>query len=253
VTPNRDNNLVLIIDDNAFNRDGIALYLRSQGFNTLEAGDESSAFDLASESRPWAAVVDIVIPTREGDRIQTSESVGIELVRRLKTLDPIMGIVIFSAYEDRGSQVWNLVRDGVRGVAYLLKGSRPERLLQALNETAAGRVLLDVNGAITRDELVRDIRTHLTEAERPWVERALQLIPFLSPREMEIATRLANSENNLGIAETLGIKSKTVENHISRVYDKLGLGNVEAEAPTLRKSILLAKAIMIYELSGGSA
>jgi DNA-binding NarL/FixJ family response regulator len=244
------NHLVLIVDDNEFNRDGVALYLRSLGFRTVEAGDEAEALTLAEATHPWAAVVDIVIPKNEESKALTSESVGLNLVRRLKIMDPMLGIVIFSAYEDRSSQVWELVREGVRGVAYLLKGNRPEKLLQALYDTVAGRVILDVNGAITRNELIRDIRAHLTPAERPWVERAVQFIPLLSPREWDIASRLANSQNNQGISEVLGIKSKTVENHISRVYDKLGLGELENDAPTLRKSLLLAKAFMIYDLSG---
>jgi DNA-binding NarL/FixJ family response regulator len=241
---------ILIVDDNAFNRDGVALYLRSRGFRTLEAGDEAEAFALAESRRPWAAVVDIVIPTDGDNKALTSESVGLNLVRRLKKMDAMLGIVIFSAYEDRSSQVWELIRDGIRGVAYLLKGNRPEKLLQALYDTVAGRVILDVNGVITRNELIRDVRAHLTPAERPWVERAVQLIPLLSPRELDIASLLANSQNNQGISEVLGIKAKTVENHVSRIYDKLGLGDVETESPMLRKAILLAKAFMIYDLSG---
>lgn len=240
---------VLIIDDNEFNREGMAFYLHRQNLLTLEAGDENSAFEIAEQTHPWAAVVDIVIPNQAGDRAISSESVGLQLVRRLKRLDPWMGIVIFSAYEDRGSQVWDLVREGVRGVGYLLKGSPPERLLQALHDTAAGRVVLDVNGAITRDDLIRDLRTHLSPEEQPWIERAIQLIPLLTPREREIAARMANSQNNQGISESLGIKFKTVENHVSRIYDKLGLGNVESEAPNLRKALLLAKAFMIDDLS----
>lgn len=241
---------VLIVDDNPFNRDGLAFYLRRQNFLTVEAADEFSAQQVANETQPWGAVIDIVIPHQTGDEVSSSESVGLQLVRYLKKMDPLMAIVIFSAYEDRGSQVWDLVREGVRGVGYLLKGCPPERLLQALYDTAAGRVILDVNGAITKDDLIRDQRSRLTPEERPWVEQAIQLIPLLTPREREIASRLANSQNNQGIAEALGISNKTVENHISRIYDKLGMGEIEAEAPNLRKSLLLAKAFMIYDLSG---
>jgi DNA-binding NarL/FixJ family response regulator len=110
--------------------------------------------------------------------------------------------------------------------------------------------VLDVNGAMTKDDLIRDQRARLTTEERPWVEHALHLIPLLTPREREIASRMANSQNNQGISVALGIKMKTVENHVSRIYDKLGMGNIETEAPTLRKAVLLAKAFMIYDLSG---
>ena len=50
------------------------------------------------------------------------------------------------------------------------------------------------------------------------------------------------------IAEALGIERKTVENHISNVYRKLGLDGVDQSATGLRKATLLAKAFMIYDL-----
>ena len=38
---------ILIVDDDAFNREGIRLYLRRQGFSILEAGDEATAYETA--------------------------------------------------------------------------------------------------------------------------------------------------------------------------------------------------------------
>lgn len=244
---------VLIVDDNAFNRDGIAFYLRTLGYSLAEAGDEAGALVEAERCRPWAAVVDIVIPPTEDAQALLSQSVGLRLVRKLKQLDPAMGIIVFSAHEDRGGEVWDLVRDGMRGIAYLLKGVRPERLLQALHDTAAGRVVLDGISPAGRPRLAEEIRDRLSPEERPWVDRAVALLPDLSDREREVALRLANSQNTIGIAAALSITPKTVENHISRVYDKLGLAGVDTRAPHLRKAVLLAKAWMIYELSNDRA
>jgi len=49
--------------------------------------------------------------------------------------------------------------------------------------------------------------------------------PFgsLSPREREILTLITEGLGNAQIAEQLGISEKTVRNHISNVYDKLGV------------------------------
>ena len=244
----RTNNTVLIVDDNDFNRAGLSLYLHSRNYDTLEAGDAAAAYGLAETHRPTSAVIDIVIPTTTGNKAYTSQSVGLDLVRRLKALEPSMAVVVFSAYEDRGGEFRELIRDGVRGVAYLLKGSRPERLLEALDDTRAGHVILDGDAGSSRRQLAADIRAHLTPAERPWVERAVRLMPTLSAREMDVALRLAASHNTQGLASALGIAVKTVENHVSRLYDKLGLNEVDEAAPSLRKSALLAKACMIYEL-----
>lgn len=249
MTTNDYTHLVLIVDDNDFNRDGLALYLRGNGCATLEAGDEATAYALAAEQRPDSAVVDIVIPTAPGGLAQIGRSVGVELARRLKALDPAMGVVLFSAYEDRGAEIWQLIREDVRGVAYVLKGSRPERLLQALDDARAGHIILDGDAAAGKSQLAQELRDHLSPGERPWVERAVRLLPTLSPREAEVVRRLAASHNTQGIVETLGISHKTVEHHVRSLYDKLGLSDVDAAAPTLRKATLLAKACMIYDLT----
>jgi len=241
--------VVLVVDDNDFNRDGVVLYLRSFGMATLEAGDEETAYALAAAERPAAAVVDIVIPTRPGERGQIERSVGVHLARRLKALDPAMGIVIFSAYEDRGAEIWELIREGARGMAYMLKGSRPERLRQALEDTRAGHVILDGDAAAGKPQLIRELRARLTPAERPWVERAVRLMPTLSAREDAVARQLAASHNIQGLVEKLGISAKTVEHHIRAIYEKLGLAEVDTAAPTLRKATLLAKAYVLYDLT----
>lgn len=247
--PALSNNTVLIVDDDAFNRNGINLYLTSHGYSVLEAGDEETAFALAGKHLPHAAIVDIVIPLTPYARASINKSVGIQLVRRFKELDPGMAIVVFSAHEDRGAEVWELVREGNRGIAYLYKGVRPERLLQALHDTVAGQVVLDGIAAAGRPRLAQEITDRLTPEERSWVETAVLLIPTLTEREWEIALRLAFSQNTTGIANSLGIAYKTVENHVTHIYEKLGLDNADRRAPTLRKSSLLAKACMIYDLA----
>ena len=250
MTPSDDNtHLVLIVDDNDFNRDGLALYLRGYGYRTLEAGDATTAYDLAAAHRPDSAVVDIVIPETPGGPTQIGRSVGVALARCLKALDPAMGVVLFSAYEDRGGEIWELIREGVHGLAYVLKGSRPERLRQALDDVRAGHVILDGDAAVGKPQLVQELRDYLSPMERPWVERAVRLMPTLSPREEDVVRRLAASHNTQGIIEMLGISQKTVEHHVRSLYDKLGLSDVDTVAPTLRKATLLAKACMLYDLT----
>lgn len=240
---------VLVVDDDTFNRDGIRLYLSNHGFTVHEAGDQAAALDMAQRHMPTAAVVDIVIPLKANTRANIERSAGIQLVRRLKELNPQMGVVVFSAHEDRGNEIWELVRDGMRGIAYLFKGIRPERLLEALHETVIGYVILDGISAESRPGLTQEIMNRLSSAERPWVNRAVALLSTLSEREREVAVRLAFSQTNMGIAAGLGISPRTVENHVSHVYDKLGFSEMDLREPGLRKSSLLAKAYMIYDLA----
>ena len=45
----------------------------------------------------------------------------------------------------------------------------------------------------------------------------------LSPRERAILTLITRGLGNAQIGEELGISEKTVRNHVSRVFDKLGV------------------------------
>ncbi len=246
--PTEHKGIILVVDDNPFNRDGLALYLENAGYHIREAGDAATALAIAQSQALTGAVVDIVIPTCAGGPALLDMSVGIDLVGQLKHLNPLMGIVVFSAYDDRGSEVLALVSGGQRGLAYMLKGGRPERLLAALEQTMGGSVVLDPHALTNTRHLDDQIRRQLSPEERPWVERAAALMPTLTDRELEVAMRLANSQNLHGIAQSLGLAQSTVETHVTNLYNSLELSGVDEEAPNLRKSTLLAKACMLYDL-----
>ncbi|HSR42879.1 MAG TPA: alpha/beta fold hydrolase, partial [Longimicrobiales bacterium] len=52
-----------------------------------------------------------------------------------------------------------------------------------------------------------------------------ELIERLTPREREVLDRMAAGESNPAIAEALSIKTKTVKNHVTRIFSKLGVGS----------------------------
>jgi len=239
---------VLLVDDDVLNRDGIRLYLQQHGFRVYEAGDAHSGWQAVVEHRPHVAVVDIVLPAGPRISVQHHRSIGVSLARRIKENRPQMGIVLFSAHEDRGSRVWDLLHEGHAGIVYTLKGRPPERLLRGIRDAYAGRVVLDPAVMRTPHSLADEFVQQLGAVERPWVERAAQKMERLTPRERDVVNRIAASYNVEGIAEYLGISSKTVENHTTTVYNKLGLGNLDTEAPALRKTVILAKACVLHDL-----
>jgi DNA-binding NarL/FixJ family response regulator len=239
---------ILLVDDNVFNRDGIRLYLSRKGFSIYEAGDEATAWELAQNLFFTASVVDICIPPDPETPVRSEHSFGIHLARKLKESQPVIGVVLFSAYEDRGAEVLDMVREGVRGMAYKLKGSHPEALLQAIRDVIAGRVVIDPDVHANRPELADQLFERLTPEEKSWVQYALNNFDYLTPREKEIAQRVAAAHNTQSISQALTLTPKTVENYTSRVYDKLGFSEVIPATTGLRKAVLLAKVCMIQEL-----
>jgi DNA-binding NarL/FixJ family response regulator len=239
---------LLLVDDNEFHREGVRMFLAARGFDIQEAGDEETAQALAETHAFDAAVVDISLPPDAHTPVKSEDSYGIRLVQKLKQKFPSMGIVLFSAYEDRGADVFEMVREGIRGIAYKLKGSRPESLLQAIEDTIAGQVIIDPEVQTNRPALADELFNHLSDDEREWVRFAIESFSDLTPRETEIAHRVAASHNLQSIATVFTITPKTVENYVGKIYDKLGFSQIKAESAGLRKAVLLAKVCMILEL-----
>jgi CheY-like chemotaxis protein len=85
---------VLLVDDNLFNRKGISRYLKRKQFLVLEAGDEATAWQLATTQFPAMAVIDISIPASANEPSRVQNNFGIRLAKRLKTTYPA-AVVLF--------------------------------------------------------------------------------------------------------------------------------------------------------------
>lgn len=238
---------VLLVEDDAFSRDGVARYLRRKGFTVCEAGDRETGRRLIETKRPSTAIIDIVIPAKPGDSARQGINEGIKLALQVKERYPHTGVIIFSAHSDRGEAIFDLVSSGTRGIAYLFKGIRPSALLQAIKDTQNGKVVLSPQD-MDMGRLATALQTAVTPDERPWIERAQSQCVHLTPREWDAAQRIAAAHTLQSMAAAMNITPKTAENYTSRIYDKLGLQEMAQRAPHLRKAIILAKACMLYEI-----
>lgn len=242
---------ILLVDDDVFTRLGLSLYLQQEGFAPLEAGDAQTARELITIYQPEAAIIDIEIPeTKHGIHARQSNT-GVDLAIQLKALYPTLGVVLFSAYEDRGQAVFDLVRDGMRGIGYQLKGGRPSKLLHALLGVMKGRVMIDTEVTHLR-RVALEVLEQLPPLERYWVKQAVDCLSQLTRRETEVAREVALGHTTQGIADALYIAPKTAENYIGRIYHKLYLSQMQIDAPQLRQATILARAFMVYDLSHGS-
>ena len=244
--------LILVVDDNVFSREGMVLFLKSKGHRTIEAGDSATALDLAGRDMPapYGAIVDIVLPEFAGALPEMTSSEGIRLARKLKLAHPNTGVLVFSAFNDRGSEVLELAAEGIRGLAYMVKGAHPDNVLQAMNAACAGQVVIGQEVLNYANQLLREFWQKLAPDEVSWVRQALGLFGDLTPRERDVARLLAASRTTQGIADTLNISSKTVEKHTNHIYGKLQLNAVDQLDPPLRKALLLAKVCWLSELEG---
>jgi DNA-binding NarL/FixJ family response regulator len=239
---------LLLVDDDPFNREAMNLFLRSKKLTVWEAADATTAWEIACAKQPDVAVIDIVMPAEPLEPVVFRKSLGVDLARQLKQTYPALGIVLFSAYEDRGADILSMLQQGIRGIAYKLKGCQPVALWQAVEAVQRGQVIIDPD-VTNQQNLCPTFLALLGPEERPWVEMAAGLVQTLSSRELMVAEMAAAAHNTNSIADRLVITPKSVENHVNKIYGKLHIkDDDEVAGRQLRKTVVLAKALMLYQM-----
>jgi non-specific serine/threonine protein kinase len=77
--------------------------------------------------------------------------------------------------------------------------------------------------AMTRDEVVDYAREVEVVQPAPTVTERSRLTGPLSPREMEVASLVADGATNAQVAGSLFISERTVESHLASIFNKLGV------------------------------
>lgn len=238
---------VIVVDDDAFARMGLRLYLESLRYQVREARDVQTAWEMAVAQPPQTAVIDIRLPLTEQNPHLPVKPNGIALAQKLKQTYPTIGIVLLSAHEEYEREVIRLAQQHVRSIAFLHKGGDMTQLQTALVEVRAGRTLFQ--GEIANKYVLETaVRTHFQQEEIFWIDQALVEFENLTPREQEVAHLLAAAYDSEHIARQLGLSRGSVDNLISRVYVKLGLADMKQEEVGLRPLPILIKTCLLYDI-----
>lgn len=196
---------VVIADDEYLVREGARSVLSSvPGIEVVgTAANPAELFAAVDASTPDAVVLDIRMPP-------TYQTEGIDAAHRLRASHPGVGIVILSQYADP-EYALELLRDGSKGLAYLLKErlGEPTRLAEAIREVAQGGSVLDPK-----------VVDALIEAQH---RRSRSRLHGLTRREGEVLEMMATGRTNAAIGEALFLSERAVEKHINAIFRKLGL------------------------------
>jgi len=203
---------VLVVDDHPIFRAGLVGILSAAGYEVLEATDGQHAVNVASSVRPRLVIMDVMMPGMS----------GIEATERIIAQDPTARVLMLSA-ADSPETVRAALRAGATSYITKTVASR-DFLLDSLRRTSEGERVL-APGTLM-DALLQD------PALMPPSDFA-----SLTLREREIVTLVAQGSSNGGIARALGLSPRTVENHIARIYEKLG---IDVNTPTQNNRIRLA-------------
>ena len=211
---------VMLVDDHEILRTGIrAVFdLEDDVEVVAEAGDGASALEAARRSRPDVVLMDI--------RMGTSD--GITACRDIKAALPATKVLMLTSFGTEEAVLSSLMA-GASG--FLLKNTGRDGLLQAVRTLAAGGALLDA--AVTAqmvDKLVTLARG-----------RGPDELADLTEREREVLALIATGKTNREIANELVISEATARNHISHIFEKLGLSR-RSEAAALATRLGLGRS-----------
>jgi DNA-binding NarL/FixJ family response regulator len=193
---------VVVADDAMLTRRGIVDVLRAGGLDVVgEAGDGDGLLALVGTTRPDAVVVDIRMPPTHTDE-------GLVATERIRAAHPGTAVLILSGYVE-ATYLLRLIEHRPESVGYLLKDRvlDPDVLLDALRRVTAGQTVVDPT-------LVSELLGRL---------RRQDPIDTLSAREREVLGLVAEGLSNRAIAERIVVTERTVEAHVARIFDRLGL------------------------------
>ena len=192
---------VFVVDDQTVFRDMLVEILdadrRYRVVGRFSCGLE--ALREAAQKRPQVAIVDVVLPDIE----------GIELMARLRRqVRPAPKVVIVTAYA-RAAIVQRAFEGGAQAI--VMKSARLSQLRTAIDQVSRGGVFY----CPETTTLLHAIGSGTVPGSSS-----------LSDREREVLRLVASGQSTKQIAETLGIRPKTVSNHRARLMEKLGIHDV---------------------------
>ncbi len=198
---------VLLVDDQVLFIESLKTVIQHSADDIRVVGiarNGEEAVRGVEEHSPDIVVMDVRMPVMDGVKA-TAEI----LARR-----PAVRIIMLTTFED-DEYVKDALELGAAG--YLLKDIPPEELVSAIRAVHGGAVLIAPK--VARTLIKKAYPSAEQKAREP--EWMLQL----SRREREILARVADGRSNKEIAAELFIAEQTVRNHVSVIYDKMGVSD----------------------------
>jgi len=195
---------ILIADDEALVRDGLAAILASEeGIAILgEATDGREAVELTLRLRPDVVLMDIRMPGMD----------GIHATREIQRIADQHAKVLILTTFGIDEYVYDALRAGASG--FLLKDARKDELVSAIRTVFRGDALLAP--VITR-KLIDDV---IAAAPTP---QDSDVLAVLTERELEVFSLLTAGLSNSEIGSRLYLSEPTIKTHVGSILRKLGL------------------------------
>jgi len=205
---------VLLVDDHAMVRRGLATFLRA--FDDLELAGEAESGEAAIQQcakvLPDVILMDMVLPLMD----------GATATRAIRQQYPEVQVIALTSFKEG-----ELIKDALAAgaIGYLLKDVSAEDLVRAIRAAHAGRATLSPEAAQALVETAN-------QPPAPGID--------LTEREREVLALMIEGLNNTQIAGRLTVSPSTIKSHVSNILSKLGVASrTEAVALALRHKLVV--------------
>jgi len=202
--PDRDGRIrIVVADDHPIFREGLRRLLEAEArFQVVgQARDGLEAVRQVEALRPDVLLLDLAMPGAGG--VEALQEIA---ERRLEVM-----VVLLTAAIDTADSV-RVLQLGARGV--IMKECATHLLYKCLDTVVAG-------GYWVGHERVNDIVQHL----RSGVGRTPVPAAMLTRRELQIVSAILDGATNKDIGQQFNLSEQTVKNHLSHIFDKVGVSN----------------------------
>jgi DNA-binding NarL/FixJ family response regulator len=194
---------VMIVDDQVLATEGLQAILSTAPHIDVVgvAHGGAQAVEMVPTVQPDLVLMDLKMPGMN----------GIHATRAIREKHPDVRVLVLTTY-DADEWVFDAIRAGADG--YLLKDSRRDDILKAIEGTVAGKTHVDPGVADKLFSAVRRGGSTVSDTS---------MTDSLSERELDVLRLMAQGLTNSAIAERLYLAEGTVRNYVSAILSKLGV------------------------------
>jgi DNA-binding NarL/FixJ family response regulator len=184
-----------------------------------EAASGSEAVALANKLKPDLVVIELTMADASEARP----------LRSIAEASPESRIVVLAASDE--TDVLEIFQAGASG--FLFKSTRVEELVGGIRQAARGQVVLS-DDAVRRLVSRTGTEAHQMGGMRPGAAELL-----LTTREMDVLRLIVDGADNVAIGLALSISRHTVKQHVTNIFEKLGVHTrVEAAVYAVRSGLV---------------